>query len=389
MSFFAPARDIYVHGPAVHLPARVMRNQDVIDWMGVHIRPSWITHRTGIEARHWVDDDQACSDIATAAAAELLSQRDIATSRIGQLVLATVSGDYPSPPTAPLVLRNLGIERAGALDLGAACAGFASGLHLCAGLHLATGEEHLLVAADIRSKFLRRRDLATVALFGDGAASCLISDRRDGADFRLLASELTANGSVGDLIAIRAGGSRLPAGRNQDEDNLYLHMRSGAALFLEGVDLMVASARSLLARTGGSIDDVDWVVPHQANLHLIRAVTDKLGVPRDKVVETVSFTGNTSGASVGIALGHLLQRLPPERQSVCLTERNRAVASRPRRAEGVGGAWATEKQRRDAPQIRGFATEGKPIGALRAGQRVLLVSAGAGGAAASALLAAL
>lgn len=336
MSFFAPARDIYIHGPAVHLPARVMRNQDVIDWMGVHMRPSWITHRTGIEARHWVRDDEACSDIATAAAARLLDPRDIARARIRQLVLATVSGDHPTPPTAPLVLRNLGLAHAGALDLGAACAGFVSGLHLCAGLHLATGEEHLLIAADIRSKFLRRRDLATVALFGDGAASCLISDRRAGADFQFLASELTADGSVEDLIAIRAGGSRLPHARNQDEDNLYLHMRSGATLFLKGVDIMVASARSLLARTGRGMDDIDWVVPHQANLHLVRAVTDKLGVPRDKVVETVSFTGNTSGASVGIALGHLRERMP-----------------------------------------------------LRAGQRVLLVSAGAGGAAASALLAAL
>jgi 3-oxoacyl-[acyl-carrier-protein] synthase-3 len=333
MSFLRPSRDVFVIGPAAHLPERRMHNRDVLDWMGVAARPSWISHRTGVEERRWVAPGVACSDLAVAAASALLDTHAIARARVGQLLLATISGDHPTPPTAPLVHGRLGLEAAGALDLGAACAGFTSGLHVGAALHLATGSELLLVAADIRSKFLHRRDLATTALFGDGAASCLITGERQGARFRLQASELGANPSIAELIGIRAGGSRLPHHQSQDEHDGYLRMAHGATLFVKGAELMSEAGRSLLARAACHVDDIDWLVPHQANLHLMHAMADKLGVPRHKVVETVQFTGNTSGASVGIALSHLAANLP-----------------------------------------------------LASGQRVLLVSAGAGGSSACALL---
>jgi 3-oxoacyl-[acyl-carrier-protein] synthase-3 len=333
MSFLRPARDVFIVGPETHLPERRMSNRDVLDWMGVAVRPSWIAHRTGVEERRWVEPDVACSDLAVAAATRLIDRHGIARPRIAQLLLATISGDHPTPPTAPLVLGKLGLDTAGAIDLGAACAGFTSGLHLAAALHLASDEEQLLIASDIRSKFLHRRDLATTALFGDGAASCLITSQRAGARFRLLASELGASPSIAELIGIRAGGSRLPHHQSHDEHDAYLRMTHGATLFMKGAELMRDAASSLLARAGCDIGELDWLVPHQANLHLIHAMTDKLGVPRHKVVETVQFTGNTSGASVGIALSHLAERLP-----------------------------------------------------LAPGQRVLLVSAGAGGSSACALL---
>ncbi len=333
MSFLRPGRDVSITGPEAYLPERRMRNRDVLDWMGVAVRASWITHRTGVEERRWVEPDIACSDLAAAAATRLMDRHDISRSRIGQLLLATISGDHPTPPTAPLVLGKLGLDAAGAVDLGAACAGFTSGLHIGAALQLTSDEDLLLIAADIRSKFLHRRDLATTALFGDGAASCLITGQRQGARFRLLASELGANPSIAELIGIRAGGSRLPHHQSRDEHDAFLKMAHGATLFMKGADLMREAARSLLARAACDVDEIDWFVPHQANLHLIHAMTDKLGVPRHKVVETVQFTGNTSGASVGIALGHLADNLP-----------------------------------------------------LASGQRILLVSAGAGGSSACALL---
>lgn len=312
MSFFQPAHPVYLVGPTSYLPERVMTNQAVLEWMGVEVRPSWLSHRTGIQERRWVEESQACSDLALAAARRLFEQHGLERQRITQLVLATVSGDFPSPPTSPLLLPGLGLEAIGVLDLGAACAGFTSGLFTCASFTLATGGDQLLIASEIRSKFLDKKDLATTALFGDGAAACLVTREPAGASFQLLAAELSADSSVADIIAIRAGGSRLPSHLNPEEDQAFLKMQKGATLFMKGVDLMSSSAESLLRRLGMKVEELDWVVPHQANLHLVRATTDKLGVAREKVVETVQFTGNTSGASVGIALAHLREELPLE-----------------------------------------------------------------------------
>lgn len=333
MSFMRPAEPVYLLGPKAWLPERVVTNQDVLDWMGTRARPSWITHRTGVEQRHWVEEGQACSDVAAAVATRLLEDYRMDRKRISQLLLATVSGDYPTPPTSPLILLRLGLDGVGVLDLSAACAGFTSAIHVGVGLLLATGGDQLVIAADIRSKFLNREDLATTALFGDGAASCLVSKSPEQADFQLVASELAADASMADIIAIRAGGSRLPHHQNQDPSKLFLKMEHGATLFMKGVDNMSTAAATLLRRLDMKVGEVDWFVPHQANLHLIRTMTDKLGADRAKVVETVQFTGNTSGASVGVALAHLKERLP-----------------------------------------------------LRPGQSVLLISAGAGGVSACALL---
>lgn len=333
MSFLKPTEPVYLLGPESWLPERVVTNQDVLEWMGTRARPSWITHRTGVEQRHWVEDGQSCSDVASAAALRLMDESRIDRKRIAQVLLATVSGDFPTPPTSPLILPRLGLDRVGVLDLSAACAGFTSAVHVGAALASSTGSDQLVIAADIRSKFLNKEDLATTALFGDGAASCLVSRNREQADFQLIASELAADASMADIIAIRAGGSRLPHHQNTDPAKVFLKMEHGATLFMKGVDNMSTAAAKLLRRLELTLADVDWFVPHQANLHLIRTMTDKLGADRAKVVETVQFTGNTSGASVGIALAHLKEKLP-----------------------------------------------------LQPGQRILLISAGAGGASACALL---
>ncbi|MCE9667160.1 ketoacyl-ACP synthase III [Myxococcus stipitatus] len=333
MSFLRPTEPVYLVGPRSWLPERVVTNQDVLDWMGTRARPSWIAHRTGVEQRRWVTDEQSCGDAAVAAALRLFEEGRVDRARIVQVLLATVSGDFPTPPTSPLILPRLGLERVGVLDLSAACAGFTSAVHVGAALATATWGEQLVIAADIRSKFLNREDLATTALFGDGSAACVVTRRAEGADFQLVASELSVDASMADIIAIRAGGSRLPHHRNDDPSKAFLKMEHGATLFMKGVENMTTGADTLLRRLETKVSDVDWVVPHQANLHLMRAVTERLGVDPARVVETVRFTGNTSGASVGIALAHLREQLP-----------------------------------------------------LKPGQKVLLVSAGAGGASACALL---
>lgn len=304
MSFHQPKENIYVHGPVEFLPANKVTNEDLIKWMGRDIRPSWISHRTGIESRHWASDSEAVSDLAAAAAEELFKLSPLRDSA-RQLVLATISGDYPTPPTAPLLQHKLGLSDVGAFDLTAACAGFTTALHATSQFCVASGETQLLVSAEIRSKFLAKDDLAATALFGDGAAACFVSREEKGASFKYVASQTFSDGSVADIIAIQAGGSRLPYERAVNAEDKYLKMKKGATLFVKAAEGMAEAGERFLGRLGLKVAEVDWVVPHQANLHLVRDVARRLEVAPERVIETVQTTGNTSGASVGIALSRL------------------------------------------------------------------------------------
>ncbi len=332
MSTLRPNEDIFITGPRYYLPPRKLSNQDVIDWMGASFRPSWISHRTGVEFRHWARPDQACSDLAAECANDLIDHYQIDRNTIDQLLLSTISGDHPTPPTSPLLLPKIGFDDIGVIDIGAACAGFTTGIFTAACHLLATRKSKLLVSSEIRSKFLAKKDLATTALFGDGSAACLVSLQQDKADFKLLGARLGADPSVADIISIPAGGSRLPF-HEDSEQRSYLHMQKGATLFVKGVNIMSQSATRFLDAFEMSLNDIDWLVPHQANRLLMDAVVERLGLAPEKLVSVVEHTGNTSGASVGIALGHLLEK--PE---------------------------------------------------LRCGDKILLVSAGAGGSSACALM---
>lgn len=305
MSFHEAKSAIFMHGPVSHLPAKKVTNEDLIAWMGRDIRGSWIEHRTGIQSRHWASEEEACSDLAFAAAEKLFQEFPAWRGEARQLLLATISGDYPTPPTAPLVQHRLGLQNIGAMDLTAACAGFVTGVHSAAQFFAASRETQLLIASEIRSKFLAKDDLAATALFGDGAAACFVNGEEKGASFRYHASQLFSDGSVADIIAIQAGGSRLPYEKAQNPEDKYLKMKKGATLFVKAAEGMAEAGQRFLERLGLSVNEIDWVVPHQANLHLVRDVTRRLGAAPEKVVETVQFTGNTSGASVGIALAHL------------------------------------------------------------------------------------
>ena len=281
-----------------------MTNEALVEWMGANVRPRWIAHRTGILKRHWAMEGESCSDLATSACRNLIEKKGLDRERISQLVVGTISGDYLTPPTAPLVQEKLRLDHhsVGVFDLGAACAGFVTGLHVCAALAEGLKSDHLFVASDIRSKFLSKKDLSATALFGDGAASVLISPDSRGADFRFVASELLSDGSVDDMISIRAGGSKQPAHSAENPDDHFLKMKKGVTLFVKAAAGMVDSIHSFLNKMEMEEKDIQWFVPHQANLHLVDAVAEKLQCSQESVVKTVSFTGNTAGGRTG---GHL------------------------------------------------------------------------------------
>ncbi|MDP1602880.1 MAG: ketoacyl-ACP synthase III [Legionella sp.] len=307
MNFFLAKTAIYLKGPSCALPEKTMSNQDVIDWMGAQQKPALISFSTGIRERRWVEQDEACSDLAIKAANALFEQKPEEKEHITQLILATISGDYLAPPTSPLVQHRLGLKNCGAFDIGAACAGFVVGLHTSAALAQATSGTILLIAAEIRSKFLDKNNFTTSVLFGDGAAACLIGPDKKDAEFRFIASALFSDGEVGDAVCIPAGGSRLPAAACSDAAQLFIQMKESTGLFVKAVNGMSNYAKDFLQQLNLTPDDIDWLVPHQGNMHLVLSVAKQLSIAPEKVIKTIDYTGNTSGASVGIALAHLIK----------------------------------------------------------------------------------
>lgn len=305
MNLLLAEKNIYLKGPVAYLPEHIMSNQDMINWMDSPNKPALISITTGIRERRWVNADQACSDLAILAANELFTRKPHEKQKIKQLILATISGDYLSPPTSPLIQHRLGLKNIGTFDLGAACAGFVVGLHTSSALaHVSTGSV-LLIAAEIRSKFLDKENFATSVLFGDGAAATIVSADKEEAEFRYIASALFSDGEISDAISIPAGGSRSPAAGCTTKDSFFLRMKESTGLFVKAVTGMTQCALEFLTQMNLTTEQVDWLVPHQANMHLILSLAKQLSIPQQKLIKTIDYTGNTSGASVGIALHHL------------------------------------------------------------------------------------
>lgn len=300
-------KPIYLQGPYIALPKRVITNQDLIEFTKADVKPSVISFSSGIRCRHWVEPEQACSDLAIAAITNLFEAKQVDKDNIKQLILATISGDYVSPPTSPLIQHQLGLKNVGAFDIAAACAGFVVGLHNSAALAQAMSGSVLLAASEIRSKFLNPNDFGTSVLFGDGAAACLLSQNKTQADFELFGSSLYSDGEVGDLVSIPAGGSRLPAAENREPSKNYINVHQNSSLFIKAVEGMVECGQKFMKDFGISRKDIDWLVPHQGNKHLIHAVANQLGFDNSNTVNIIETTGNTSGASVGLALDALRQ----------------------------------------------------------------------------------
>lgn len=305
MNFLRAEKPIYLKGPYTALPERVMSNQDVLDWMQSTQNPAVIGFSTGIRNRRWANEHEACSDLAVRAAEELFAAKPAEKNKISQIILATISGDYLAPPTSPLVQYRLGLQNIGAFDVGAACAGFVTGLHASAAIAQACPGAVLLIASEIRSKFLNKNNFATSVLFGDGAAACTVSQDKEQAEFRFIASALFADGEISDTVSTPAGGSRLPAAQCTNPDQLYITIKESTTLFVKAVHGMVDSAVEFLNKLNLSTADIQWLVPHQGNKNLVLSVAKQLNIPDEQVIKTVDETGNTSGSSVGIALDYL------------------------------------------------------------------------------------
>jgi 3-oxoacyl-[acyl-carrier-protein] synthase-3 len=281
------------------VPAAVMHNAVLEEHFGVD--EGWIAEKTGIRERRVAAPHESTATLATDAARAALESAQLSPRDIDVIALATTTPEQPIPHTAAFVGGELDMTCA-SFDLNTACSGFVYGLVMTGAL-LNSGpfDKALLIGAETFSRVLNPDDRATSVIFGDGAGAVVVT-RDAGADSGVLASDLGCEGALADLVGIRAGGSRQPSTPELVEQREHtLHMQ-GKAIFEFAVRTLVQSIDAKLARASVNHDEVDWFVPHQANLRIIEAAGEKLGLDPEKLVLNIDRLGNTAAASIPIGL---------------------------------------------------------------------------------------
>lgn len=287
-----------IAGLGHYLPADTITNSDLESL--VETSDQWITSRTGIHSRHRAAVAEATSDLAIEASRRALADAQVEASAIDLILLATATPDAPVPAAASLVQDALGASRAGAMDLNAGCSGFLYGLHTAhAFVRSGVAERVLLIGSETLTRVTDYTDRRTCVLFGDGAGACVVA--REG-QMDVLYSGVGCDGSQADLISIPAGGSRFPASEATVAARQHFLQLDGGRVFRQAVRRMVQSAEEALAATGLKTSDIAWLIPHQANARILDAVGEQVGIAVPQIVNDVAETGNTSAASVPIAL---------------------------------------------------------------------------------------
>jgi 3-oxoacyl-[acyl-carrier-protein] synthase-3 len=290
---------IGIVGIGSYVPPDTLTNCDLEKM--VDTSDDWIRERTGIFKRHRADAMTATSDLAAEAAIRALADAGLTVADLDMIIVATATPDMFFPSTGCMVQKRIGAARACAFDVSAACSGFLYGLSVAEQYVKSGSYNHVLVAgAETLSKILDWTDRATCVLFGDGAGAAVVGKVESGRGF--ISSSMASDGTQGELLELRAGGSRLPASEETLKNKLHYVKMEGNKLYKSAVKAMSSAALNTLARAGYTADDVDLLVPHQANLRIIDATAERLRIPKERVYVNIDEYGNTSAASIPIAL---------------------------------------------------------------------------------------
>lgn len=345
-------RGATIIGTGRYTPEKILSNHDLEQM--VETSDEWIRERTGIRERRIAAPDQAASDLSLFAAQRALAMAGLEADQLDQIIVATTSPDRILPSCACTLQQKLGARRAAAYDVFAACTGFVFGLGIANGLVMGGVANHVLViGVEVLTRIVDFTDRNTAVLFGDAAGAAIVSACEPGRGIR--AVDMHSDGELGEVLEIPAGISRNPASHATVDGRQHFIRMQGKKLFPFAVRSMEDSLRKVMAASGWSASDLELCIPHQANLRIIDAVRERLQVPEDKMVVNIDRYGNTSSASIGVALDEVVRagRLGPgDKMAMC--------------AFGGGATWGAVAvewtQARLAPQPHD--TTGGLIGAM-------------------------
>ena len=285
-------------GLGSYLPSKIMKN---FDWEEiVETSDEWIINKTGIRERRIASDDLCTSDLAVFAAKEAMDNSGVNPEDIDLIILATSTPDVPLSSTAAIVQRKLGCHNSAAFDINAVCSGWVHALDIGSRFAGTSGYQNVLViGSEIYSRILNWDERSNCVLFGDGAGAALLQKKKAGG---VLGSWLKTDGRGSEVIQIPAGGIRIPFGSDKFlDDDRYFQM-DGRAVWDFAIEAFPEAVHSVLQKVGMKINDVDFIISHQANLRIIEAGMKKLGLDMDKTFTNIERYGNTAGASIPIAL---------------------------------------------------------------------------------------
>ena len=289
-----------ISGLGSYLPEKVITNYDLEKL--VDTSHDWIVQRTGIERRHVIADGEGTSDLIVRAAQKALADAKMSVDQIDLILVATLSGDYKMPATACVVQAKLGAKNVMSFDLNAACTGFVYGL-IVADQFIKTGfyKNILVVGAETLTRIISYKDRDTCILFGDGAGAFIVSRAEENESNVILTGHAHAEGAHAELLWAPGGGTKTPFSQKVLDEGSHFMKMNGKEIFKNATRTMATCCKEALEATNMTADQIDWIVPHQANSRITEAVANLLKFPMEKVISTVHETGNTSAASIPIA----------------------------------------------------------------------------------------
>lgn len=293
---------IKIVGTGFYVPDKILTNQDLEKM--VDTSDEWIVTRTGIRERHIASEEQATSDLAAEAARRALQDAGLAAEEVDLILVATSTPDTIFPSTACRVQHSLGADHVPAFDLSAGCTGFLYGMIVAEGLILnGPARRVLLIGAELLTKITNWEDRSTCVLFGDGAGAVILEESQD--DSGMLSAYWGADGSLGELLILPGGGTRIPASHDSVDQKLHYLQMKGNEVFKHAVKRMGEAAVEALKIAGLKKKDVDFLVPHQANIRIIDATGQRLKLPPERVYTNIQRYGNISVASIPVAIHEL------------------------------------------------------------------------------------
>ena len=295
----------HITGWGMSAPEGVLTNDDLSKI--VETNDQWIRERTGIHQRHIAGDDQFPSTLAVEAAVKALTVANLRPTELDLIICATSSPEYIFPATACLVQDQLGANKAGAFDLSAACTGFVYALNMGAqAIRSGSIKSALIIGTETLSRFINWKDRSTCILFGDGAGAFVLqgSDQPGG----VMSAVMHSDGSGGDLLTIQGGGSRYPATDATIHEGRHYIQMDGNEVFRFATRVMASATKEALDAANLKLEDVRWIIPHQANIRIIQAAARGLKLPMDRFIVNLQDYGNTSTASIPIAMVEALEK---------------------------------------------------------------------------------